>query len=597
VDQSVSRQRSTTNVKSMSSVKGQTERATEDYLRDADWTVCLVRWVLLIGILLVALLDPVRHLPAYTLGMFLLGFGAYNLCITALLATGLFAQAIPSVTLVLDSLALLALLNLSGGTESPFFFFAIFPILVSTLRFSWQAGLLVTLVFVLNQGLRLLLAWDPALGASQLFQPGLQVFVFLWAFLVSAVAGAESYRLSASHRQARSDRAVPEDFRMIYELASTLSATLNYERVLESILDISRLGFVDLGHRVGESMGMVLLYNPEGQLFPASHRNLVSRDDENRQINGTSGIVGRAILTAEAVIGGAPADDPEIGAFDSLHQAKSMLCVPLRAGFDTYGAVLFASIKPDAYTQEHLELLSIFCNQATIALQNASLYQSLREERDKIVDKEEEARRKLARDLHDGPTQDIAAIAMRLNFARLLLERDPTRARVELERLEDLAHRTVKEIRSMLFTLRPVILEAEGLVAALNQYADNLRENDGLPVEVDAERYFECLDSDSQGVVFAILEEAVNNAKKHAEASHIWIRLAVENDLFVAQVVDDGQGFDLKATERGYSTRGSLGLINLKERAELIDGTMNIESEPGEGTCVTLLVPIDPDSI
>ena len=168
--------------------------------------------------------------------------------------------------------------------------------------------------------------------------------------------------------------------------------------------------------------------------------------------------------------------------------------------------VLFASARPNAYTAEHAELLTIFCNQATIALQNASLYESLRVERDKIVDQEEQARHKLARNLHDGPTQDVAAIAMRLNFARLLIDRDPARARAELARLEDLAHRTVREIRSMLFTLRPVILETEGLVAALNQYADNLRETDGLSVEVDPSRYQDCLDRETQGVVFAILE-------------------------------------------------------------------------------------------
>jgi signal transduction histidine kinase len=588
-----------TSVKSMSSPKRRAELTIDVYRPDANWTVCLVRWVLLFGIVLVALFDPVHHLPGYTLGQFLVGFGAYSLSITIFLAMGLFIQVIPPFALVVDTLALLVLINLSGGTDSPFFFFAIFPILVATLQFSWQAGLLTTMIFILNQGVRSVLAWDAGRGAAQLYQPGLHAMIFLWTFLVAAVASKSAVAPGAltGHRQPGKDPDMPEDFRMIYEMASTLSATLNYERVLESILDISRMGFIDLGHRVGESIGMVFLYDRKGQLFVASHRNLMSRDDENQHLNGSSGIVGQAIATAQAVIGEEPAADPEISIFNSLKQAKSMLCVPLRAGFETYGAVLFASIKPNAFTQEHLELLTIFCNQATIALQNASLYQSLREERDKIVDKEEEARRKLARDLHDGPTQDVAAIAMRLNFARLLIERDPARARVELERLEDLAHRTVKEIRSMLFTLRPIILETEGLVAALNQYADNLRENDNLPVEVDAERYSECLDSDAQGVVFAILEEAVNNAKKHAQASRIWIRLSVENDLFVAQVADNGRGFDVKSVERSYGTRGSLGLLNLKERAELVDGTLNIESAPGQGTRITLLVPISQEPI
>jgi len=221
----------------------------------------------------------------------------------------------------------------------------------------------------------------------------------------------------------------------------------------------------------------------------------------------------------------------------------------------------------------------------------------LREERDKLITREEEARRKLARELHDGPTQDVAAIAMRLNFARLLVDRDPKRARTELERLEDLAHRTVREIRSMLFALRPLILETEGLVAALNQLAGNLRENDGLPVEINAERYKEGLDTEAQGVVFAILEEGINNARKHAQASHVWVRLAVEDKLFVAEVIDNGRGFDLQATETGYGSRGSLGLVNLKERADLVEGTISIDSVPGRGTRVTLVVPISKEAV
>jgi signal transduction histidine kinase len=144
----------------------------------------------------------------------------------------------------------------------------------------------------------------------------------------------------------------------------------------------------------------------------------------------------------------------------------------------------------------------------------------------------------------------------------------------------------------MLFALRPVVLETEGLLAALNQYVDNLREGDDLPIAIEAERYEDCLDLETQGVVFAIIEEAVNNARKHAEASRIVVRLAVENDLFLAQVVDDGRGFDIEAVETGYGSRGSLGLINIRERAELVEGNVTIESEPDRGTSVTLVVPI-----
>ncbi len=565
---------------------------------DTSWAICLVRWGVLACVVLIALFDPYQRLSPQEFGFFLAGFGAYTLTITALLAIGLFVRAVPAVTLVLDTLAILVLIPLSGGVDGPFALFALFPILVATLQFGWRAGSLATAIFALEYGLGTALTWNPAAANVQLFQAGLKSLILILAVAVAGVAqGTLVSRAPKSQSLSATDTYLPEDVRMIYEMASSLSATLNYERVLEAILDISRMGFVDMGYRIGESVAMVLLYDDEGLLFVASHRNLMFSGDETIRIRGRDGIVEQSISSAQAVIGGAASQDPELKAFRSLERTKSLLCVPLRAGFETYGAVLFASVKANAYSSEHVELLTIFCNQATIALQNASLYQSLREERDKIVDKEEEARRKLARDLHDGPTQDVAAIAMRLNFARLLIERDRARARVELERLEDLAHRTVKEIRSMLFTLRPVILETEGLVAALNQYADNLRENDNLPVEVDAERYRECLDADAQGVVFAIIEEAVNNARKHANATKIWVRLEVQDDLFIAQVVDNGRGFDVEAVERDYASRGSLGMINLRERAELVEGTLNIESSPGQGTRITLLVPIPDQTI
>jgi len=562
--------------------------------RNNDWALCLIRWGMFVCALVVALIDPTHPLSSLNLVRFLLAFGAYNLTITLLLTVRFLLRAIPIFTLIADTVTLVMLLALSGGAESPFFFFPLFPILVAALRFGWLAGVCAAAVFIATLVLHQAFTWEAGQGAIQFFKAGLYSLLFLFA---AAVSGSLSPHASSAElrRPSTSDsghQLTPDRYRMVVELASSLSASLNYERVLETILEISRFGFDELGLRVGESVGLILLYDADGYLSPASYRNLVVREDETRRIKGRAGILELAIGSAEAIIGGSPSADPELRLFESLKPCKSMICVPLRAGFETYGAVLFASTRPNAYTAEHVELLTIFCNQATIALQNASLYQSLQKERDKIIDKEEQARRKLARDLHDGPTQDLAAIAMRLNFARLLLDRDVPRAKAELARLEDLAHRTVKEIRSMLFTLRPVILETEGLVAALNQYADNLRETEGLPVTIDAERFEDCLDTDAQGVVFAIIEEAVNNARKHAQATHIWVRLAVQDDMFLAQVADNGRGFDVEAVESSYGSRGSLGLINLKERAQLVGGTINIESAPGQGTKVTLLVPI-----
>jgi signal transduction histidine kinase len=563
-----------------------------------EWTVCLMRWGLLALLLLVALLDSIEGLSVLRLAPFLVAVGIYNLAVTALLTWRLYFPALPVLTLVADTLTIVALLHLSGGASSLFFVLALFPISIASLRFGWHVGLLTAGVFVLNDVFQTAIVWETGQDSILLLRLGQGVVLYLVGAVVTGVGRERVPLAEISDPSAGAEQhIVPEHLKMVYEMASSLSATLNYERILDAILDISRFGFAELGLRVGESVGVVLLYNKEGWLTPVSYRHLVTREDETRRIRGRSGILEEAISSTQAVIGEAAGNDPELREFDSLRRCKSILCVPLRAGFETYGAILFASVRRRAYTVEHAELLSLFCNQATIALQNAGLYQSLQEERDKIVYKEEEARHKLARELHDGPTQDVAAIAMRLNFARLLLDRDPRRAREELERIEDLAHRTVREIRSMLFALRPIVLTSEGLVAALQQQARNIRENDGLPVAINTDQYRDCLELEVQGAVFNILAEALNNARKHAEASRVWVRLAAEDNHFLAEVIDNGRGFDVDSVEESYETLGSMGLLNLKEQAERLGGTLKIESVPGRGTRVTLLIPLSEEVV
>jgi len=102
------------------------------------------------------------------------------------------------------------------------------------------------------------------------------------------------------------------------------------------------------------------------------------------------------------------------------------------------------------------------------------------------------------------------------------------------------------------------------------------------------------LDANAQGVLFYIAEEAVNNARKHAQSSHIWVRLLPQNGAVAVEIEDDGVGFDVQAVGTGYEQRGSLGMVNMRERAELIQGTLHIDSTPGKGTRIRVLVPLRP---
>ena len=146
----------------------------------------------------------------------------------------------------------------------------------------------------------------------------------------------------------------------------------------------------------------------------------------------------------------------------------------------------------------------------------------------------------------------------------------------------------------MLFTLRPLILESQGLKAALQSMSEKMRETYAQNVVVDVdEKIIEDLEMGKQGVIFYIVEEAVNNARKHAAAPNIWVRLKeLDPGLSLLEIQDDGMGFDVNAVTQAYDKRGSLGMINLRERTELVNGLLNIQSQPGKGTLVQVYVPL-----
>jgi signal transduction histidine kinase len=183
---------------------------------------------------------------------------------------------------------------------------------------------------------------------------------------------------------------------------------------------------------------------------------------------------------------------------------------------------------------------------------------------------------------------------MRVNFARQLIERDTSATSDELFKVEDLARRTTKELRHMLFTLRPLVLESQGLVAALEMMAEKMGETfaQNVKIEVD-DKVLPELELNKQAVIFQIAEEAVNNARKHAQAENISVRLkAVENDVILLEIQDDGLGFDLGSVDAAYDNLGSLGMVNMRERTELLNGFMNISSAKGRGTRVQVVVPL-----
>jgi signal transduction histidine kinase len=340
------------------------------------------------------------------------------------------------------------------------------------------------------------------------------------------------------------------------------------------------------------TLSAALLFRNDGALHVATSRGF-TRNDFSTVVPGQGGILGRSLRECVPVFGKDGHRDPELQFFTAFQKSRSLLAIPLHANYDNFGVLIYGSEDPDAFNKEETDLLMAIGTQATIALHNAVLYRNLLDEKERIVEVEEDARKKLARDLHDGPTQNVSAIAMRMSYIYRLLERRPDEVPAELKKVEELARRTTKEIRDMLFTLRPLVLESQGLSAALEQLCQKTLETHGQHVVARVGPDVESvLDSHQQGVIFYIVEEAVGNARKHAEAELISVDVHRRNDVMVVEIADNGVGFDADAVNANYDQRGSLGMVNMRERAELLNGTLRIESAEGQGTKITIMFPL-----
>ncbi len=202
----------------------------------------------------------------------------------------------------------------------------------------------------------------------------------------------------------------------------------------------------------------------------------------------------------------------------------------------------------------------------------------------------EEERQRIARELHDETAQNLSALVLRLQMARRTDDPD-TRDRHLRELHEDL-HRASDGVRRILRGLRPPLLEDSGLVPALRSHVKSVLADSPLELSFDAVEVDHHLSSDARLALYRIVQEALSNVSRHAQASRVHIRLSEDDGVVTLDIEDDGIGFDPRRPDPSGG-RG-LGILGLMERAAIIGGVARVESTPGEGTRVSVRVPIAP---
>lgn len=396
---------------------------------------------------------------------------------------------------------------------------------------------------------------------------------------------------------------------LIAQVSQSLNGTLELESVLQETTEMTAYVLQ------AQAATLFLADERHGQLsfyVPIGAAGGVLRE---MRIPISQGVAGWVATHRQSLIINDVAKDPRFAAFSAQvdsetgFKTKSILCVPLLSQGRLVGVLEVLNKETRrGFDDEDQAWLETMASQAAVALENASLFENLRKEQDRMIRAEEEVRRQLNRDLHDGPAQLLNLIIMNVGVTRQLLERKRfDTVRSELDLLENLGRHANREIRTLLFELRPVILESQGLVAALRSYVRQLTEAinsqsqvSGQParpgnLQLLADDLPFALSHQADKNIFSVVQEAINNIRKYAEADNVWVRLDVEGDYLLLSVEDDGVGFNAEAVQENYESRGSFGLLNMYERIEMLDGVMNIKSpspNTGKGTLIQGRIPV-----
>jgi two-component system sensor histidine kinase DegS len=204
----------------------------------------------------------------------------------------------------------------------------------------------------------------------------------------------------------------------------------------------------------------------------------------------------------------------------------------------------------------------------------------------------EEERMRIARDMHDGPAQSMSNLVLQAEILERLVHK-PEAILAELQDFKNSVRNALDETRQLIFDLRPMTLDDLGLVPTLRKYIKEFGDKHGMTVRFNVVGEERRLPGNIEGTLFRIIQEALTNVQKHAGATSGEVTLNLSKERILALVRDDGQGFDIPKIEAGLARNRNLGLISMRERAELERGSLELKSHPGKGTEIKVEFKLD----
>jgi nitrate/nitrite-specific signal transduction histidine kinase len=314
----------------------------------------------------------------------------------------------------------------------------------------------------------------------------------------------------------------------------------------------------------------LLLRASSGQVGPAVQELDISASS----LNSEAARSGRAVLVDDV------SADPRFLADESLPDTRSELVVPLSVSGRVIGTMDVQSAVVDGFAQDDVLVIQSLGDQVAVAIENARLVGRSRELA--VV----QERNRMARELHDSMTQSLYSLVLFAGAGRKALQANRLeRAERNLIRVEQSAQQALKEMRLLVFELRPHSLDEEGLAGALRQRLDAVENRVGITTQLSVQGQLDLPAATEEGL-YRIAQEALTNALKHAFASSVRVQVSAREESVDLEVIDDGRGFD----PADSAELGGLGLVSMRERAEELGGALTIVSAPGQGTRVRVTV-------
>ncbi|GGB43604.1 sensor histidine kinase [Fictibacillus barbaricus] len=206
-----------------------------------------------------------------------------------------------------------------------------------------------------------------------------------------------------------------------------------------------------------------------------------------------------------------------------------------------------------------------------------------------IIEAQEEERKRVSREIHDGPAQLMANVLIRSELLeKIFVEKGTEAARAEIKDLRVMVRNSLKEVRRIIYDLRPMALDDLGIVPTLDKYLRNVKESTGIEVELHALGQTRRFPNKMEIAIFRLVQESVSNAVKHSDAKLIEVKLEFTQKFISLYIRDDGKGFDMAQPAKS----NSFGMMGMRERVELLEGTLKVKSRLNFGTSVYIQIPI-----